>query len=76
MWISIQDKKPEPNQHILAKNKHGIIECFRDEERDNVGTIYMWQDLEFYIYEWMPFEEFAKDQPEAEGGGVNERDHK
>lgn len=59
-WRKIEDEKPQPLQPILAKFKYGIIACERDEERDNVGYLYMWDDREFYIYEWMPIEEFEQ----------------
>jgi hypothetical protein len=59
-WIKIEDKKPNPNQEILAKFKHGIIKCSRDEEEENVGYLYMGDDREFYIYEWMPIELFEE----------------
>jgi hypothetical protein len=59
-WRKIEDEKPQPLQSILVKFKYGIISCERDEERDNVGYLYMWNDREFYIYEWMPIEEFEQ----------------
>lgn len=58
-WIKFEDKKPEDGQSILAKFKYGIIDCAYDEER-SVGMTYIWQDIEFYIYEWMPLEKAEK----------------
>lgn len=57
-WRKIDIEQPEPSQKILAKFKYGIISCERDLERHDVGYLYMWEDREFYIKEWMPIEEF------------------
>lgn len=57
-WRKIEDEQPKPFQEILAKFKYGVIQCSRDGDRDNVGYLYMWDDREFFIYEWMPIEEF------------------
>jgi hypothetical protein len=54
-WINFEDKKPEDGQSILAKFKHGIIDCVYDEE-SSLGMTYVWQNIQFYIYEWMPLE--------------------
>jgi len=58
-WIKIEDRKPEDGQTVLAKFKHGIIECHYDAET-NTGQTYIWQSIEFCIYEWIPIEIFTK----------------
>lgn len=63
-WININDQKPLPNQHILAKFKYGTIECRYDDKQENVGFLYMWEDKEFYIQAWMPFEAFESVETE------------
>jgi hypothetical protein len=69
-WRNINNEKPKDGQHILARFKHGIIDC-RWEESSEVGCTYIWHDLEFYVYEWMPIEEFeltAKQQTATNKG--------
>jgi hypothetical protein len=54
-WIKISEKKPEDGQYILAKFKHGIIDCAWDEKSETAST-YVWRDLGFYVDAWMPLE--------------------
>jgi hypothetical protein len=56
-WRKIEDEKPADWQHILAKFKHGIIDC-EWNGKEQTGSTYIWQDFNFFVYEWMPIEEF------------------
>lgn len=58
-WTPISEKKPQGGQHILAKFKHGIIDCAWDSST-GVGYTYIWREQEFYVYEWMPIETFKE----------------
>lgn len=72
-WIKCNHKQVPPHdKELLVKFKHGIITCYFDKEQYEkdktfVGNAYIWQDFEFYIYEWMLLEDFEKclDKPEA-----------
>lgn len=62
-WKLPHKETPPSGVRLLCKFKHGVIDCFFDDERFNksgefIGTTYIWSDLEFYIYEWMLFSEF------------------
>ena len=58
-WIKISDRTPDDGQEILAKFKHGIIECQWDDS-EGVGMAYVWRDVEFHVSKWMPLELFTE----------------
>lgn len=57
-WRKIEDEKPEPNQHILARDKGNYYSCYRHTFTENIGWNARVDDYELSIAEWMPIEEF------------------
>jgi len=58
-WININDRKPEDGQEIIAMFKHGIIDCVWSEEGQE-GRTYVWQDVQFSVFHWIPMDTFNK----------------
>ena len=56
-WISVDTRQPDDGQRILAKFKHGVIECDWDD-RAQLGQARMRKDFKFSVKEWMSMEDF------------------
>lgn len=64
-WIDIEKQKPRDGQKILTNMKHGVIAGYWCES-EGFARAYYWRDMEFFISQWIDFDEFQemmKEQP-------------
>lgn len=59
-WRKIEDEKPEPDQHILARDMGNYYSCYRNTHKEDIGWNAWIDDFELSIAEWMPIEEFER----------------
>lgn len=59
-WRKIVDEQPEDGQKCLTDMKHGVISGFYSA-KERTFTGYYFNDIEWYAYRWIPFEELNKE---------------
>ena len=55
-WRSMAQEKPQDDQDCLVDMKHGIHQGTWNE-KDGYFTAYLFSDIEFSGYRWVPIEE-------------------